>query len=391
MNPRSTIAGLAALAIAPAGLWAQSYRELTFLRDKTSPYASVIQLEAGMLAGFADDQDKDIGLEDKVGWDAHAYMKADRFGDREAVMQAYAGRDGAYFGVLEGGLLGEETQSRLEVDMRYFPFYREGYYRDHDFIPSGRYEGFDWGITLSVAREVSENLRLETGMFYRRNTFDRNGETAFNYLIPDDFNAYGGRMWLEHNTVVLDRVTGRPDHGFLATIGAEREQNDSNAIFGVVGVYESKLPSGVWRGRGHLEWYLPQSKMGTWELIADGELADEDDRVHINDAQKPIGYLWVEGTLGFRFEFDLDLWATPSITAQYVRVVEESGIGNDSEFFMGAGLAAGYDIAENISLLLDYSYLANESRPPVTSSKDTFGEHQLFIGMQATFGAQRKF
>ena len=49
------------------------------------------------------------------------------------ICTAYAGRDGAYFGVAEGELLGQETQSRLEIFGRYFPFYREGFYIDDDY------------------------------------------------------------------------------------------------------------------------------------------------------------------------------------------------------------------------------------------------------------------
>ena len=100
---------------------------------------------------------------------------------------------------------------------------------------------------------------------------------------------------------------------------------------------------------------------------------------------------WVDGTLGFRFEVDLSLWVTPYIKAQYIKILEENGVGNNTEFFMGAGLSAGWELGEDINLLLDYSYLANESREPVSSSADTFGEHRLFFGLQARFGAQRRF
>lgn len=391
MNRRSTIAALAALAVAAGVLRAQSYDELTFLRDRPSPYASVIQLQAGVLAGFASSSDEDIGLEDEIGWDAHGYLKQDRFGDRDAVLEAYAGRDGAYFGVLEGGLLGQETQSRLELQMRYFPFYREGFYRSDDFVPTGRYEGMDWGVSLSVAKEVAESLRFEAGPFYRHYSFDRNSDTAPNFIVPDNYNAWGARAFLEHNTVVLDRVTGRPDHGFIATVGIEREQNDSDQTFGEVGVSESRLPSGVWRGRGHLEWYLPQSKTGTWEIEVDGAITDKEDRVYIYDAQKPIGHIWVDANLRFRFELDLSLWVSPYLKGQFIKILSEDTVTSDQEFFFGGGLAAGYQIGDEIEALLDYSYLSNESREPVSASKDTFGEHQLFVGLQVRFGAARKF
>ena len=68
-------------------------------------------------------------------------------------------------------------------------------------------------------------------------------------------------------------------------------------------------------------------------------------RVYASDAQKPVGHLWVDGTLGFRFEVDLSLWVTPYIKAQYIKIIEENGVGNNTEFFMGAGLSAGFELA----------------------------------------------
>ena len=389
MKTRTLIAGLSALTVVPGGLWAQSYRDLTFVRGRPSAYSSVLQARAGVLAGFPSDETPAIGLEDKVGWDGHVYYHQDRFGERQAVLDAYAGRDGAYFGVVEGELLGQETQSRLELTARYFPFYREGFYRGDHFIPTGRYEGFDYGARLTVAREVAENVRFETGGFYRRMTFDRNEDTAINFSIPDDYNAYGGVLLLEHNTLVLDRVTGRPDHGFILTAGVEREWNNSSALVGIPGVFASKLPSAVWRGRGHLEWYLAQSQTTTWEVEIDGSISDDEDRVYNSDAQKPIGHLWVDGSLGFRVELGLAFWVTPYGKAQFVKVLQDSGVGSQDELFFGGGVAAGYEAADNISILFDYSFLSNESREPISATEDTFGEHQLFLGLEARFGATR--
>lgn len=403
MKIRLLIAGLTALVGVPGELWAQSYRDLTLVRAMPSEYSTVLKVRAGVLAGFASDVkdtsslpsappvgNESNGLEDTIGWDGHIYYHEDRFGGREAVLDAYAGRDGAYFGVVEGSLLGQQTQTRLELTTRYFPFYRDGYYRGDDFIPRGRYGGSDYGVTLTAAREIAPNWRMEIGGFYRRQMFEANEDTVISYVIPDDHNSYGGVTFLENNTLVLDRVTGRPDHGFVATVALERENNDSSGSFGIPGVFASSLPSALWRGRGHLEWYLPQSQTTTWEVEIDGSISDEQDRIYNYDAQKPIGHLWVDGSLGFRVELGLAFWVTPYAKGQFVKILEEFGVGSVEKMFFGGGLSAGYDAASNLSFLFDYSYLTNQSRAPISATEDTFGEHQVFFGIDARFGAVRK-
>ena len=369
---------------------AQSYDDLTTVRGRPQQFGSVLQLRAGILGSVASDPDETIGREDETGWDGHAYFHRDRLGNSSAQIDAYLGRDGAYLGVLEGELLGQETQSRLEVTARYFPFYREGFYRDDQFVPTGRYEGDDYGIALSVAREVSEGMRFEPQVFYRRYDFSTNDQTPVNYVIPDDFNGYGARMYLEQSSMVLNRLTGRPQQGFLLTLVGEREQNDSDRQFGVLGVFETRLPSGFWRGRGHLELYLPQSESMTWEVVGNGQWTDDQDRVYNYDAQKPIGSIWADGELRLRFDLGLSLWAAPFGKLQWVRTLDESGFSNSSDFFYGGGANLGYEIGDNFSLLGEYSYLTNESREPVSTSKDTFGEHRFFAGVEVRFGAQRK-
>ena len=117
------------------------------------------------------------------------------------------------------------------------------------------------------------------GSFYRRGHDD---------VRPELWVYRGGRAFLEQTNLVLNRLTGRAQQGFLLTLVGEREQNDSDRQFGTVGVFETRLPSGFWRGRGHLEWYLPQSDSMTWEIAVDGSLTDKKDRVYNYDAQKPI-------------------------------------------------------------------------------------------------------
>jgi hypothetical protein len=369
---------------------AQTYDDLMLVRNRPSPYASLLQVRAGLLGSIASKEDPAVGLEDTYGLDGHVYFRDDQFGGREGVLQAYAGRDGGYFGVKDNLILGKGNQTNLEVHGRLWPYYREGFYRGDDFVPTGRYEGSDWGAALGFSREVDEGLRLELSAFYKRYSFDRNDATSFSYVIPDNFSAYGGRITLEHNTLTLDRVTGRPDQGFIFTVRVEREQNDSEGTFGVSGGYTSSLPSGLWRGRGHLEWYFPQTDSSVWELVADGSLSDDKDRVYNYDAQKPAGSLWVDAQLRYRMEFSGGFAIAPFAHAQYLKILEESGASSATEFFFGGGVKTVLDLGENMALFADYSYLTNESRAPVSTSRDTFGEQMFFIGAEVRFGAARR-
>jgi hypothetical protein len=378
---------LACLAL-PCG--AQSYRDLTLTRNRPSPYTNLLQLRAGLLGGLADDEDESIGYADKLGVDGSVYWRTDSLGEqRSNVLEVYGGRDGFYLGAKDNLLLGQGNQTRLELFGRLWPFYREGYYQDDDFIPTGRYEGKDYGAALSLGHEIDQGMRLEAGAFYKHYGFDGNDDTSVDFTIPDDFNAYGIRTSLEHSTLQLDRVTGWPEAGFLFTVMLEIERNDSNARFGTVGVYESSLPSVLWRGLGHVEWYFPQSDTGVIEIEADGSWSDDEDRVYNNDAQKPIGNLWIDGEVRYRFEFGDALALAPLAKGQWLRLLDQNGAGNDQHFFFGGGLNLRWDFGDALSLLADYSYLTNESREPISTSEDTFGEHRFFIGMEVRFGAER--
>lgn len=390
MRIRETAAACAGVLLLTGGLLAQTYQDLTLVRNRPSQWTSLLQVRAGWLGSLANKTDEPAGLEDTNALDGHVYFRDDRFGGREGVLQAYAGRDGGYLGVKDNLMMGQGNQTNFELFGRLWPFYREGFYRGDDFVPTGRYEGRDYGAALGFSREVDEALRLEVGVFYKRFSFERNGATALNFVIPEDFNAYGGRAILEHNTLQLGRGHGRPEQGFIFTALVEREQNDSNESFGTTGTYTSSLPSGLWRGRGHLEWYFPQTDSGIWELKADASWSDEKDRVYNNDASKPIGNLWVDATFGFRIEFGNGLALAPYVQGQYIKILEEDGVKSKQKTFFGGGLRSVFDIGENISLYADYSYLSNESRAPVSTSKDTYGEQQFFIGAEVRFGSTQR-
>ena len=85
----------------------------------------MLELELGASGSFTtDSEDTSIGLEDEFGLDGHVYYHNARFSAREAILDAYAGRDGAYVSLKENKPGG--AANRLELATRYVPFYRDG-------------------------------------------------------------------------------------------------------------------------------------------------------------------------------------------------------------------------------------------------------------------------
>ncbi|MGE3172263.1 MAG: hypothetical protein AB7O97_06515 [Planctomycetota bacterium] len=383
-------AALLALGPAPAALLAQSFDELTTFRNPPLPYSQVLQFRAGVLGAFAQSSDPSVGLEDEVAWDGSAWFHDESFGNRNGQLDAYAGRDGFVASILDGKVVGQDTATRLQLSGRLWSFYREGFYRGNAFVPVGRYEGTDWDAYLGFGREAAQGLFVEFGPFYRKYSFDRGPQTATNFVIPDDYSAYGARIHLEQNTVQLDRRSGLPRQGFLATAVLEREWNDSERAFGVTSGFLTELPSAVWRARGKLYWYFPQTETAVWELLTSAMLTDDQDRVVDYDAQHPQGNLWVDAQLRLRLPLGESLSVTPFVHGQFVRILQEDGVGSDKETFFGAGVETWLHFSESVSFTAWYSFLDNESRPTVSISEDLHGEHMFFAGFVLHFGGQRR-
>jgi len=358
------------------------------VRNQPYPWASVFQVRAGLRGGVPEDKDVSVGLEDDTSFDGHLYWRARRIGDRTD-MDAYLGRDGAYLGLVDSAVVGDGTSSRLELSTRYYPFWREGYYRGDSFVPTGRYEGQDYEARLGFAQTAGEDMLIELGPFYRRYTFDANEQTAASYVVPDGFNAYGVRLTAEQSTLQLSNANGRPEQGFIMTIVAEREQNDSKGAFGVPGVWEGELPSGVWRGNAHLEWYFPSSQWTFWELVFDGRLSDREDRIANYEAQRAPGHLTVDAELRFRMDWG-SAAITPFAKGQFLRIAEEAGVGSDQKVFFGGGLDFRWDFGDAFTFVTEYSYLNNEFREPIGIDIDQYGEHMFFVGAEIRFGGQRR-
>jgi hypothetical protein len=361
---------------------------ITF-RNQRLPYSQLLQIEAGVLASKAAEEDPAAGLADEVAWDGSIFYHDDQFGVRTGQLDVYAGRDGICASLRDGRMQSGDTVSRLQLSGRLWPFYREGFYRGDSFVPTGQYEGNDYEGYLGFGRLAGEDLFIEFGPFYHMYEFDRNEATAANYVIPEDYDAYGIRMHLEQNNVQLDRRSGLPREGFLATAVVEREWNDSDTTFGVVSGFQTRLPSAVWRLRGRMEWYLPQASDGAWEIFASGQFVDEKDRVVQYDAQHPQGNLWVDAQLRLRLPVAESFTLTPFVHGQFTRILDETGSSSDQEFFFGGGVETWLHFSDAVSFNAWYSYLDNESRPPVSIDEDLHGQHMGFAGLVLRFGASR--
>jgi hypothetical protein len=396
MELRTWMATSAALALASLAsaqgyrdLEGPSYRELQITRNRPRPYVSGLIVRGGLGGVMADDEDQSVGREESMFADGFAYFRADRVTAYEFGLEAYAGRDGAVLSMQQDNM-GEDGASggRLELSARYFPFYREGYYDGDDWVATGRYEGRDEGAYLGFTSVLGEGVILELGPFYRQYQFERTDATDVGYTIPEDYNTYGGRIYFEQSTLQLDNLYGLPKNGFQASIRVDYEQNDAEGDFGTVR-WSSSLPSTIWRGALRLEWYFPTDGASVWEFRLDGEMNDRADRVHIYDAQKPIGETWADARLGYRLELGSGLFVTPFAQLQYTKTPNASGDSASDDFWIGAGGRFRFDLGDAMSVLGEYSYLSNANRPSSSYEEDVYGEHQFFVGAELRIGASR--
>lgn len=373
-----------------APLAAQSFDDLTTFRNPSMPYSELLQVKGGMFGSMAKQDDAAAGLADEIAWDGSVYYHSSSLGGNAGEIDAYAGRDGLVASIRDGKIVGADTISRLQLSAELWPFYREGFYRGSTFVPVGTYEGRNWDAYLGFGKMAAEGLFIEFGPFYGKNRFERNETTASTYLEPDDYKVYGGRVHLEQNTLRMDRRSGLPREGYIATIVAEREWNDSEGSFGVLSGFTTELPSAVWRVRGRMEWYIPQASESAWEVFASAALTDEKDRVVDYEAAHPQGNLWVDAQLRYRLPFSDSFSISPYAHGQFVRILDEDGSSSSKKFFVGFGAEAWLHFSESVSMNAWYSYLDNESRPSVSITEDLHGQHMFFVGMVLRFGSQRR-
>lgn len=380
------------LGSAAIPLCAQSFEGLTEMRNTAHPWASVLQIEAGAIGTTARETNPSIGTDDDISWDGSVYYRDEAFGSRRGTLEGYAGRDGLFAGFTDGKLIGDDTVTRFEVRARPWMFYRDGFYRDDDFVANGLYEGRDYEGYIGFGREAQQGLYVELGPFYRKLDFARSDATPSTFTIPGDYSAYGGRLYLEQSTVQMDRRRGMPRDGFVLTLVGEREWNDSEGAFGATlgSGFTTALPSAVWRVRGRLEWYVPSSDAATWEIFAHGGWHDEKDRVQNFEGQRPLGNQWADAQLRLRFHLGDSMTLTPFAHGQYSRVLEESGASSSKEIFIGGGVETYIHFSDALSMHGWYSFLDSENRPSIRIDEDVHGEHMFYLGMVLRFGMTRR-
>lgn len=370
---------------------AQSMLDLTDARNVAHPYASVFEVEAGAVgtrANGADPTARGIGLDDGFSWDGHVYYRDEAVSSRRGTLEAYAGRDGLFGSFADGKIVGDDTVTRFEVRGRPWQFYRDGFYDKGNFRPNGLYEGSDYEGYVGFGRET-QGLYIELGPYYRQLNFRRSDLTPVTFTIPEDYAAYGGRLYLEQNTVQMDRRRGMPRDGFALTLIGEREWNDGNFSFGT-GIFSTELPSAVWRARGRLEWYVPSSDDATWEIFANGGWSDEKDRVQNYEGQRPLGNQYVDAQLRLRLNLGSSMTLTPFGIGQYSRVLKEDGSSSTREFFFGGGVETYIHFSDSISMHAFYRYLDNDSQPSIRIDEDVHGQHLFYLGFVVRFGGTRR-
>lgn len=373
--------------VAPAT--AQSFIDLTEVRNPVNPYSGMFEIEAGVIGTHANEEDETVGLKDDISWDGHLFYRDEAFSSRRGTVQAYAGRDGLLASFADGKMVGDDTVTRFELRARPWQFYRDGFYRDSNFVPNGLYEGRDYEGYIGFGKEASQGLYVELGPYYRQNDFSRSDLTSSSFEIPENYAAYGGRVYVEQSTVQMDRRRGMPRDGYVLTLQGEREWNDSKGDFGSVG-FTTELPAAVWRLRGRIEWYIPSSESTIWEIFGRGGWNDQKDRVVNSDSTHPLGDQWGDLQVRLRIHIASSWSVAPFVQGQYSHLLDESGSSSSREFFVGGGAESYYHINDAFSVHGLYSYIDNESRPSIRVDEDVHGEHMFYLGLVMRFGGQRR-
>lgn len=388
MNPILTRA-IATVCLA-APLAAQSFADMIEQRKSAQPFAKVLQIEAGAIGTEPDDGNVETGLDRDVSWDARVWYRNEAFGSRRGTLEAYAGRDGLFAGFQDGKLVGDDTVTRIEFRGRPWVFYRDAFYRDDQLVPNGLYDGRDWEGYIGFGKET-QGLYIELGPYYRKLDFQRSDLTAApsQFTIPDGFNAYGLRAYLEQSTLQFDRRRGSVREGYALSLCGEREWNDSQGEFGSA-AFLTELPSSVWRLRGRLDWYIPATESICWEVFASGGWHDEKDRLQNTDGSRPLGNQWGDVQVRLRFDLGQSFSLAPFVQGQFSRTLAEDGFGSDKNLFYGGGAEFYLHLADPLSLHGWYSYLDNENRPSIRIDEDLRGQHMFYLGMVLRLSSTRR-
>jgi hypothetical protein len=389
LTPKTSLLflSLAALFALPTTSLAQTYRDFLIVRNREQPHRSLVQIRAGYRAVDPEGENLNTGLVDDAAVDGFIlYHSSEVTAKQDWNLDIYAGRDGIYLGLKDDLSYGKKAQARLELFGRPKAFYREGFYQKGKYVTTGQYEGRDYGLRVTSAQELEKGIILDIGVFGRTNEFDRNNQTRPDFIIPDDYYGYGGSIAIEQNNVKLDRQLGLPQAGVLMTVMVEYELNTSKKSWGSP-AYRTKLPDGFYRADARVEFYVPNAKSGVWEILADLGYYDSEDRVTSYHAEHMQGYIWGDGTLGYRMSLGESFVFKPFAQLQYTKILDQNGVTSSEEFFWGGGINMALIFSQNMALVLEYSYVDNPSRDHASLANDFYGEHQLFFGMDVSFGS----
>jgi len=383
---------LAALAGLAGSLGAQDVLDLTEVRNPPRFTSTMGFLRLGYLAGVPSGEDKDRGKELDHFPDASLYYVTDSLFGKEANLLAYGGREGFYLATGQPAFDLKGVRTRLELWYRPWSFYREGHYSGDEFLPTHRYQGYDYRSRLGILFPLhpSGQLFAEAAGYWGRNEFRRSSQTPEprdQYTVPEGYQVAGARLSLESGKVLYDRYTALPNGGGVLTLWGERETNDSTEFFGTPG-WQSKLPANNWRAGGRLSLYHQLAEGEVLEVSGSGRYYDETDRVAIYDASKPIGIASVTLHAGYRYHLAESFYVMPFVSGQFIRHAGEFGLGERDRYFLGGGLSARWALSKALNLYLDYSYLQNESREPVGIKEDRLSEHRIAAGLELVFGVK---
>lgn len=371
---------------------AQDYRDFTIIRNRPQDYKSLLQIRAGYRGTEAD------GVDDKVSGhasddsiDGFLYYHSKTLISQDYIVDGYVGLDGAYLGLKGAYRPGMESQSRIEVFGRHSAFYRPGYYEAGRYVTEGHYKGEDYTVRVGTAQEVDRGLILEFAGYYKKYKFSLSDEPSSSlfpdYVLPDNFGAYGFMVTLEQSSLQMDSNLGIPKAGMLWTLQMDYETNSSDKKFGGVNQGRRKLSKSYYRGDTRLEFYVPNGRESAWEIMLDAGYYDSTDVLSASRANQVQGHVWGDGTIGYRMAFGDWFILKPFVQLQYSKSLDRGGTDSRQKLFSGGGAHASLIFARNIALVFDYSYVNNPSRANVSPDRDLYGEHQFFLGMDVSFGS----
>ena len=130
-------------------------------------------MESGVLGSKAKENDMATGLDDELAVDGSVLYHDEAVAD--GGIDLYGGRDGFLASLRNGDPRGNDTVSRLQLSTRIWPFFREGFYRDKSFVPTGQYEATDYEAYLGLGLQAEEEVFVHFDPYSRRNQFNETG------------------------------------------------------------------------------------------------------------------------------------------------------------------------------------------------------------------------